>query len=79
MMKVVLGGMRQPMVPEQASVPTARVSSYRYLRISGRAMAAMAMAPERVSPTTAPNRAQATTLPMASPPRRCPIQLLAQL
>ena len=62
------------MVEEQARVPTASVSSYLLFRISGRAMAAMAMVPERVSPTTAPNRVQATTLPMARPPRIWPIQ-----
>ena len=72
-MKVVEGGMSAPMVPEQESVPSASLSSYRALRISGRAMAAMAMVLESVSPTTAPNRVQATTLPIARPPRIWPI------
>ena len=78
-MNVVEGGISAPMVEEQASVPTASVSSYLLFRISGRAMALMAMEPESTSPTTAPKAAQAHTLPWARPPRKCPSQRRAQV
>ncbi len=76
-MSVVLGGMRLPMVPAQARQPTESSSRYPLWRISGRAMALMATLPARESPTTAPKAVQAHTLPVASPPRQCPIQLRA--
>ena len=74
-MKTVLGGISMPRVPAAATVPVARVSSYLYFFISGSAIRPMVAAVAAVEPHMAANPAQASTVAMVSPPRRCPTQL----
>ena len=64
-------------MPPTASVPVARRSEYFSRFISGNATWLMVAAVATDEPQIAPNAAQATMEACATPPLRCPINVLA--
>ena len=74
-MRIVLGGIKIPSVPEAATVPVAKVSLYLYFFISGSAILPMVAAVAAVDPQMAANPAQAITVAIVNPPRSPPTQV----
>ena len=74
---MTLGGIRMPSVPPAATEPVASLGSYPILRICGSATVVMVAAVAMLEPLMAAKPAQAATVAMASPPRRCLSQVCA--
>ena len=69
------GGIRMPMIPPAATEAVARVSAYRYCRISGMATRDMVAAVATDDPHMAENAPHAPMVASAMPPRNPPNQV----
>ena len=76
-MKIRLGGMRMPRVPDAASAPVARRASYLKRRISGMTIVPIVATVAILDPVTAPNPPQASTDEIAMPPGTRPTHFLS--